>query len=100
MVFIDQKSLSSIIRSDIIRGNAQTEAPRMMAKNMKLLLLLLSISLMATGNLLSAQDEIVIPESEEETFIPPATNGDSNNPPVILDESDSADVSDVEEYDG
>lgn len=72
----------------------------MIAKNMKLLLLLLSISLMATGNYLSAQDEIVIPESEEETFIPPATSSDSNNPPVILDESDSADVSDVEEYDG
>ncbi len=41
-----------------------------------------------------ADDEIVLPESEE--IIPTS----SSTPPVIMDESDSNDVSDVEEYDG
>ena len=42
-------------------------------------------------------DEMSFPE-ETETIVP--TGGTSSTPPVIIDESDSQDVSDVEEYDG
>jgi hypothetical protein len=40
-------------------------------------------------------DDITVPDNE--TFTP-ANPG--STPPVIIDESDSSDVSDVEEYDG
>jgi hypothetical protein len=40
-------------------------------------------------------DDIVIPD--QETFQPTSSGA---TPPVIIDESDSSDVSDVEEYDG
>ena len=42
---------------------------------------------------LMAQDD-----SDEDTFVPPSSS--SVAPPVILDESDSGSVNDVEEYDG
>ena len=46
-----------------------------------------------------AQDDenMIFPDSEE-TVAPPS--GSASTPPVIIDESDSSDVSDVEEYDG
>lgn len=40
-------------------------------------------------------DEMIVPDNE--TFAPSSSG---SNPPVIIDESDSSDVSDVEEYDG
>lgn len=40
-------------------------------------------------------DDITVPDNE--TFVP---SSPSSTPPVIIDESDSSDVSDVEEYDG
>ena len=42
---------------------------------------------------LMAQDD-----SDEDTFVPPSSS--SAAPPVIMDESDSGSVNDVEEYDG
>lgn len=42
-----------------------------------------------------AQDDI---PSDDETIVSPSTN--SGTPPTIIDESDSSNVSDVEEYDG
>lgn len=69
-------------------------------KSLKLFLLIFSLLTIVTGKVVSAEDDIIIPESEDETFIPPAPNGESSNQPIIMDESDSADVSDVEEYDG
>lgn len=45
-----------------------------------------------------AQDEeMIFPDSEESVVPAP---GSAATPPVIIDESDSQDVSDVEEYDG
>ncbi len=40
-------------------------------------------------------DDIAVPD--QETFQPTSSGA---TPPVIIDESDSSDVSDVEEYDG
>lgn len=66
----------------------------------KCLLLALVLFNILTHSYAHAQDdEMVFPESDGETFIPPSgTQG--STPPVIIDESDSGDVSDVEEYDG
>jgi hypothetical protein len=44
---------------------------------------------------LVAQDDL---PNEEETIMPASNN--SGTPPVIIDESDSGAVNDVEEYDG
>ena len=62
-------------------------------------LLLLSLVLFHTyTNYAHAQDdEMVFPESESSVL---PTGSSSSTPPVIIDESDSQDVSDVEEYDG
>ncbi|MBC7429738.1 MAG: hypothetical protein H7336_14065 [Bacteriovorax sp.] len=62
-------------------------------------LLLLSFVLFHTySNYAHAQDdEMTFPDSESSVM--PAGNT-SSAPPVIIDESDSQDVSDVEEYDG
>ena len=45
---------------------------------------------------LHAQDDM---PNDSETIVPPST-GNSGTPPVIIDESDSGGVSDVDEYDG
>lgn len=57
------------------------------------LVLIAVFSFSALSFSLSAQEEMPI---DEETIIP--TN--PNTPPVIIDESDSGSVSDVEEFDG
>lgn len=69
-------------------------------KNAKLLLLPFFILMLVNAKIVHAQDDIIIPESDDETFVPPAPGSEATNPPVILDESDSNDVSDTEEYDG
>lgn len=56
--------------------------------------------MLVNAKIVHAQDDIIIPESDDETFVPPAPGSEATNPPVILDESDSNDVSDTEEYDG
>lgn len=43
-----------------------------------------------------AQDDV---SSDEETIVPQGSSS-AGTPPVIIDESDSAAVNDVEEYDG
>lgn len=45
---------------------------------------------------LRAQDDM---PNDSETIVPPSS-GSNATPPVIIDESDSGGVSDVEEYDG
>jgi hypothetical protein len=45
---------------------------------------------------LHAQDDS---GSDEESIVPPSSNA-NGTPPVIIDESDSGSVPDVEEYDG
>ena len=65
----------------------------------KCLLLVLVIFHTLTVSYAHAQDdEMIFPESESETIIPAGSS--TSTPPVIIDESDSSDVSDVEEYDG
>ena len=63
---------------------------------------LLLLSLLVLNTFVSyahaQDDEMSFPE-ESETIIP-AGGTSSSTPPVIIDESDSSDVSDVEEYDG
>lgn len=44
-----------------------------------------------------AQDDM--PVSDDEIIVPPGSSN-GQTPPVIIDESDSESVSDVEEYDG
>lgn len=54
------------------------------------------LKVLATSSYAYAQDDdITVPD--QETFVP-SSNG--TPPPVIIDESDSSGVSDVEEYDG
>lgn len=61
-----------------------------------LLLSLVLLKVLATSSYAHAQDDdITVPD--QETFAPSSS---STPPPVIIDESDSSDVSDVEEYDG
>ncbi len=63
----------------------------------KCLLLLGLVLLNFSLSYAHAQDEeMIFPESEE-TVMPTSGNA---SPPTIIDESDSSDVSDVEEYDG
>lgn len=69
-------------------------------KKAKLFLFTFFMLTLVSAKLVHAQDEIIIPESDDETFVPPTPGSESTNQPVILDESDSSDVSDVEEYDG
>jgi len=66
-------------------------------KTVHFLLVLIALNI-ATHliNTAHADDEMILPDSESE-IIPTSS---STNPPVIMDESDSNDVSDVEEYDG
>ncbi|MGZ3788545.1 MAG: hypothetical protein ACXVLQ_08490 [Bacteriovorax sp.] len=58
------------------------------------LVALIALMAVAAPMKLKAQDDA----SDEETIAPPATN--TSAPPVIIDESDSGSVPDVEEYDG
>ena len=60
------------------------------------LLSLVLLKVLTFSSYAHAQDDDVS-GSDEETFIPNTTQG---TPPVIIDESDSSEVSDVEEYDG
>ncbi len=62
----------------------------------KFLLLAFVLAKLTVGHVAFAQDEedMIFPETETETSVQGST------PPVIIDESDSQDVSDVEEYDG
>lgn len=62
----------------------------------KLLLLAFVIVKLTAGTHAFAQDEeeMIFPETETSESVQGST------PPVIIDESDSQDVSDVEEYDG
>lgn len=66
-------------------------------KTKSLLLLSLLVFHTFTSYAHAQDDEMSFPESESEV-IPAGTS--SSTPPVIIDESDSQDVSDVEEYDG
>lgn len=59
-----------------------------------LLALVLCRVLTLSHNAYAQDDETFLPE---ESIMPSST---SSAPPVIIDESDSNDVSDVEEYDG
>jgi hypothetical protein len=66
-------------------------------KTTKYLLLALALCKVLTTSYAYAQDDeegMVFPESSE------SISPSSSTPPVIIDESDSSDVSDVEEYDG
>lgn len=49
-----------------------------------------------TSHKLMAQDDM---PNDEETIIPASSNS-NGTPPVIIDESDSGAVNDVDEYDG
>ena len=67
-------------------------------KTTKYLLLALALCKVLTTSYAFAQDDeegMIFPDSSES--ISPSS---SSAPPVIIDESDSSDVSDVEEYDG
>lgn len=62
-------------------------------------LLLLSLLVLNTfASIAYAQDDEMSFPEETESIIPAGAS--SSTPPVIIDESDSQDVSDVEEYDG
>ncbi len=61
------------------------------------LLSLVLLKVLTFSSYAHAQDDEDIAVPDQETFVP-ATSGQT--PPVIIDESDSSDVSDVEEYDG
>ncbi len=60
------------------------------------LVALIVLSVATTPLKISAQET---EEGDEDTFVPPPPTASNPNPPVILDESDSGGVSDVEEYD-
>lgn len=64
----------------------------------KFLLLAFVLLKLTVGNHAFAQDDedMVFPETDTESI----SSQGANTPPVIIDESDSQDVSDVEEYDG
>lgn len=61
------------------------------------LLSLVLLKVLTFSSYAHAQDDEDITVPDNETFSP-STSG--SPPPVIIDESDSSDVSDVEEYDG
>lgn len=66
-------------------------------KTKSLLLLSLLVFHTFTSYAHAQDDEMSFPE-EPESIVPNGTS--STPPPMIIDESDSSDVSDVEEYDG
>ena len=59
-----------------------------------LLLAVVLLKVLTTSYAFAQDDEMVFPETDT---ISPSS---SSIPPTIIDESDSSDVSDVEEYDG
>lgn len=66
---------------------------------LKKCLILLAV-LLSVSHLAHAQDdEMIFPETQNESIIPPNGDASGSTPPVIIDE-DANDVSDVEEYDG
>lgn len=60
------------------------------------LLSLVLLKVLTFSSYAHAQDDDDITVPDNETFVP----NPGSTPPVIIDESDSSDVSDVEEYDG
>lgn len=60
------------------------------------LLSLVLLKVLTFSSYAHAQDEDDIAVPDQESMSAPT----SSTPPVIIDESDSSDVSDVEEYDG
>lgn len=62
---------------------------------LRILLALFAINIAAQSYAYAQDDEIILPESDSE-IIPTS----SATPPIMIDESDSNDVSEVEEYDG
>ena len=59
-----------------------------------LLLAVLACKVLTVTSVFADEEEMIFPPDSEE--ISPT----SSTPPVIIDESDASDVSDVEEYDG
>lgn len=84
--------------NDILNSRACKGAFVLKSKQLSsfFLIFLLALTVISPTKLV-AQDEI--PVSDDEVLIP-NTNSSSDTPPVIIDESDSENVSDVEEYDG
>jgi hypothetical protein len=64
----------------------------------KLLAFLAILALMTVSTLAFAQDDEEMSADDTPAIVPQPQN--SNNPPIILDETDSSGVSDVEEYEG
>ena len=64
-------------------------------KTVLFLLVLFAANITIHSAAYAQDDEIILPESESE-IIPTS----SSSPPIIMDESDANEVSDVEEYDG
>jgi hypothetical protein len=83
--------------NDILKSRTCREAIMTQLKYLSHLSLALFIVLVAAISPLKlmAQDD-----SDEDTFVPPSSSSSSAAPPVIMDESDSNSVNDVEEYDG
>ena len=65
-------------------------------KTKYLILTLILFNVLTLSSYAHAQDDDDV-SSSDDTFIPTSSE---NLPPVIIDESDSSSVSDVEEYDG
>ena len=66
-------------------------------KTKYLFLLLALFSIFSHTYAFAQEDETFFPDTQSESIIPPSS---SSTPPVMIDDSDSGDVSDVEEYDG
>jgi len=64
----------------------------------KFLALFTLITVMTVSVKAFAQDDEDMSADDTPAIVPQPQN--SNNPPIILDETDSSGVSDVEEYDG
>lgn len=64
----------------------------------KFLALFTLIAVMTVSVKAFAQDDEDMSADDTPAIVPQPQN--SNNPPIILDETDSSGVSDVEEYDG
>ena len=64
----------------------------------KFLALFTLIAVMTVSFKAFAQDDEDMSADDTPAIVPQPQN--SNNPPIILDETDSSGVSDVEEYDG
>lgn len=56
------------------------------------------LAVMTVSTLALAQDDEDMSADDTPAIVPQPQN--SNNPPIILDETDSSGVSDVEEYEG